>query len=118
MPQILIRDISDEAAAALQAHAAAAGLSREAYVRLWVESLTAQALVKAAYTLRAFGPDAARAYLRREAAGVTGHTATNMSLAQAEAYRRAVLLVERNAAGDREQAIGLLQAAFDEVFET
>jgi len=127
MPTFTIRDVSDAAAQAIRERAAAAGKSTEAYIREWIEMQAQQPIVKERYTLKALGPDAARCHIRRDLIertasgdryGIIGRGANGMSQAQADAYKQAISLVERNAAGDRERAIGLLQAQFEDVFET
>lgn len=117
MPDILIRNISDGVAAALQAHAAATGQTQQQYLSALLEGLAQQPIVRARYALKAIGPDGTHATLCRGMNGLEGQGATNMSQAQANAYRQAKLLVERNAPGDRERAIGLLASVFEDVFE-
>lgn len=117
MATFTIRDVSEAAAQSLKERAAAAGKNTEAYVRDMIERLAQEPLVKTSYSLRALGPDEARATIRRSPTGLTGLGAANMNQAQADAYKRAKLVVERNEPGDRERAIGLLSAVFEEVFE-
>lgn len=122
MPTFTIRDVSDAAAQALKERAAAAGKSTEAYIREWIEMQAQQPVVKARYTLKATSDDGARAHIRRdlldgERSGIAGRGLANASQKQADAYKQAISLVERNAPGDRERAISLLGAVFDDVFE-
>lgn len=117
MPDILIRDVTEAAAVAIRSHAAAAGQTQQQYLVALLDRLVDQPVIKAAYKLRAIGPGDAHAILGRWRDGIDARGAANMSQGQADAYKRALLLVERNGPGDREAAIGLLKAAFDDVFE-
>jgi plasmid stability protein len=123
MPTFTIRDVSDAAAQAIRERAAAAGKATEAYIREWIEASAQQPIVKARYTLKATGENGARAHIRRdwldgERAGVAGRGLSNASQGQADAYKTAISLVERNAPGDRERALATLGAVFEDVFET
>lgn len=117
MPTFTVRDVSEAAAQAIRERAAADGLSTEAYIRRWIEMQMTQPTVRTRYTLKAVGPDSARCHVRREVDGVVGRGADSCSQAQFDAYRQAIDLVGRNGPGDRERAIGVLQAQFDDVFE-
>lgn len=117
MPVFTIRDVSETAAQAIRERAAAAGKSTEAFIREWIEQQAQEPIVRQSYGLRAMGPEAAHATVKRSPAGLSGQGAANLSQQQAEAYKRVKLLVERNSPGDREQAIGLLREHFEEVFE-
>jgi plasmid stability protein len=108
---------TDEAHAAFAAAAAAVGLSAEQYARDVLSAAASSPAVKARYVLRAVGPDDAHAHIRRETDGVVGRGLGNASQAQHKAYKTAIDLVGRNAPGDRERAVSLLQAEFDDVFE-
>lgn len=118
MPTFTIRDVSETAAQAIRQRATAAGKSTEAYIREWIEMSAQQPIVKARYTLKAVGPDAAHGHIRRDVDGVIGRGAANCNEAQFKAYRRAIDLVARNEPGDREAAIAALRAEFEDVFET
>lgn len=118
MPTFTIRDVSEQAAQAIRERAATAGKSTEAFIREWIEMQAQQPVVKVRYTLKASGPDASRAHIRRDFDGIIGRGAGDCSQAQYDAYKRAIDLVGRNEPGDRERAIGLLSQAFDDVFET
>jgi hypothetical protein len=117
MPDILIRDVSEAAAAAIRTRAAAAGQNQQQYLTSLIEELVDQPVVKASYKLRAIGPGEAHAVIGRWRDGLNARGAANMSQEQADAYKRTILLVERNGPGDREAAIGLLKSAFEDVFE-
>jgi hypothetical protein len=117
MPTFTIRDVSDAAAQAIRERAAAAGKSTEAYIREWIEMSASQPVIKARYTVKAIGPDAAHAHVRRDVDGIVGRGASNCSQEQWGAYKRAIDMIGRNESGDRETAIGLLRAQFDDVFE-
>jgi len=118
MPAFTIRDVSEVAAHAIRERAAAAGKATEAYIREWIETSAQQPVIKARYTLKAIGPDATHAHIRREFDSIVGRGLANASEAQANAYKQAVRLVELNGPGDRERAIALLVAQFEDVFET
>ncbi len=117
MPDILIRDVSDAAAAAIQAHAAAAGQSQQQYLGALVEALADRPIVAARYAYRAIGPG--KAVLRRTSDHPNGTTTTGegWSQEQADAVQRVGLLVIRNQSGDREAAVALLQSVFELVVE-
>lgn len=117
MATFTIRDVDDGVAQAIKDRAAAAGLATEAYIRALLERVAQEPLVRTSYSLRALGPGDARAMVKRGPTGLAGQGAANMSQEQADAYKRAKLLVERNDPGDREKAIGVLSAVFEEVFE-
>jgi len=117
MPDILIRNVSEATAAAIQTHAAAAGQSQQQYLQALLEGLTQQPIVRQRYTVKAVGPESARCHIRRDHAGIIGRGATDCGQSQFAAYKRAIDLIERNAPGDREQAIGLLHEQFEDVFE-
>ena len=123
MPMSPIRAVYDAAAQAIMDRTAAAGQSTEAYIRRWIEQQREEPIVKERYTLKAVGPDASRAHIRRdlldgERYGIVGRGLNNATQAQADAYKQAIDLVGRNAPGDRERAIALLSAEFEDVFET
>lgn len=117
MPDILIRNVSEAAAAAIQAHAAAAGQSRQEYLTALVEALAGQPTVRQAYAYRAIGPG--KAIVRRVSNHPNGTVTTGdgWSQEQADVLARVKLLVIRNEAGDRETAVSLLQSVFDIVVE-
>jgi hypothetical protein len=98
--------------------AAAAGESTEAWARRILATAAAAPIVRQRYTLKATGENGARAHVRREPDGIIGRGLQNATQAQADAYRQAINLVERNGPGDRERAIALLAAEFEDVFET
>lgn len=116
MPDILIRNVSEEVAAGIQKAATASDQSQQQYLLSLLERLAEQP-VKLAYGLKAFGPDGATMTVSRWREGLSGQGGKNLSQAQADAYKRVVLLVERNEPGDRESAIGLLRSVFEDVFE-
>lgn len=117
MEQLIIRSLPDGTLAAIKERATAAGQSQEEWLRQQIATALAVPAVRPSYGLKAIGPNDARATIRRTQGGLSGQGAANMSQEQAEAYRQAKLLVERNAPGDRERAIGLLSAVFEDVFE-
>lgn len=101
----------------MQAHAAAAGLTQGEWLTALIERAVTQPAVKVTYKIRALGPNSAHASIVRDRGGLGPGGASNMSQDQADAYKKAKLLIGRNEAGDRERAIGLLSAVFEEVFE-
>lgn len=117
MEQLIIRGLPDGTLAVIKERATAAGQSQEEWLRQQIAAALAVPAVRGAYGLKAVGPDDARATIRRAQSGLSGQGASNMSQDQAVAYQQAKLLVERNAPGDRERAIGLLSAVFEDVFE-
>jgi hypothetical protein len=115
MTDILIRDIDTAQLAAMDAHAAAAGQSRQEWAKAVLYAATAGPVIKARYTLRGYGENAAFVNIRRDeiSKGSTAH-AQDLSEAQWAAYRQARDLVQENAPGNRERAIIVLQdAGFD-----
>lgn len=117
MASMLVRWPDDAPLAAIQEAARARGLSAEEFARQVLAAAVSAPIVRAAYTLRAVGPDEAHAHIRRDDGGIIGRGAANMSQAQANAYKMAINLVGRNAPGDRERAVSALQAQFEDVFE-
>lgn len=115
MPSITIRNLSDEAIAALDAHAYANKQSRESWVRGLIEGLIGQPIVKLRYQIKAVSPEATVVLDRGNQPG-TDSTGT-LSKQQQAAQQEASVLVMRNLPGDRERAIAVLQGAFEHVFE-
>jgi hypothetical protein len=119
MPDISIRNISAEIYAALKEKAAADGKGLETWLRERLIMLAAQPVVKAHYVLKAYGPGAAYAQIRRrEGDESVGGSANNLSQAQMNALKKAEDYVQRNQPGDREEAYNLLARHFETVFET
>jgi hypothetical protein len=116
---ILIRDVERGVAASLQAKAAAAGQSQAAYLRGLLEREAAGQPVKARYSIKGYAANGARCAFTRygDGPGNVDAGAANMTQAQADAYRFAKELVQRNAPGDRERAVALLAVQFEDVFE-
>lgn len=117
MAVFTVRDVSEPAAQALKERAAAASTSTEAFIRDWIERQAQEPIVRQSYGVRAVGPGEAHAIIKRSPDGLSGQGAASMSQEQADAYRQAKLLIERNNPGDRERAIGLLRERFADVFE-
>ena len=117
MPDILIRNVSNEAAAAIQSHAAAAGQSQQQYLTAMIERLADRPIATTRYAYRAIGPG--KAVVRRVSDHPNGTTTTGegWSQEQADALARVKLLVIRNEPGDREQAVSVLQSVFEIVVE-
>jgi hypothetical protein len=117
MATFTIRDVSEKAAAALKERAAAAGMNTEAFVRHWIESLTATALVRPHYTIRAYGPDKGYIKIERFDNNIVSDP-VDLSFLQETVVSRAMDLIQRNHPGDRETAIAILGHAGFEVFES
>jgi len=116
MPDILIRNVSNAAAAALQSHAAAAGQSQQQYLTALLEGLADRPIVATRYAYRAIGPG--KAVVRRTSDHPNGTVTTGeWSQEQASVMERVKLLVIRNEPGDREAAVGLLKSVFELVVE-
>jgi plasmid stability protein len=115
--QLIVRGLPDGTLDAIRERAEAAGQSQEAWVRQQIQTALAVPAIKTSYKLRAVGPNDASVVIGRWQNGLNAIDGKNMSQEQADAYQKAKLLVERNAPGDRERAIGLLSAAFEDVFE-
>lgn len=117
MAQFIVREVSDEAAAAVKAQAAAAGKSVETFIRDWLESHIDKPVISERYGYRAVGPG--KAVIKRHSSHPNGTVAIGegWSQEQADTVQRARLLIQRNQAGDREQAVALLQSQFEIVVE-
>ena len=115
--QLIVRGLPDGTLDAIRERAEAAGQSQEAWLRQQIQMALTMPAVRISYGLKAVGPDGARATIRRNRSSLSGQGAANMTQHQADAYQQAKLLVERNGPGDRERAIGLLSAVFEDVFE-
>lgn len=117
MPDILIRNVSEAAAAAIQSHAAAAGQSQQQYLTALLERLAGEPIVKSRYAYRAIGPG--KALVRRASDHPSGTVTTGegWSQEQADALARVKVLIIRNESGDREAAVALLQSVFELVVE-
>ena len=119
MPTIVIRDVPASVISSLEARAAAAGMSREAWLRTELEHLSLSPRVMPTYTIWAQGPGEAFAVIRRLEDSPEGVIPSSVALTdlQEQAWVAAAHLVRRNRPGDRERAIGLLVPAFAEVSE-
>ncbi|HEX3640086.1 MAG TPA: hypothetical protein VHV10_02225 [Ktedonobacteraceae bacterium] len=117
MKDILIRDVPDEVVAALSEKARAADMDRQDWLREHLKELASQPVLKKRYVLKAFGPEASFATIRR-LEDSAGGGASNLDQEQMSAYNLAQEFVKRNAPGDREEAIAKLKAHFEQVFET
>ncbi len=117
MADLSIRGVPEEVHATLKEKAASDGKSLEMWLRERLAMLARQPVVKHRYILKAFGPEAAYAQIRRLEDDMGGG-AKNLSQGQMDAYRLAQEYVKRNAPGDRENAHDLLSKHFETVFET
>jgi hypothetical protein len=119
MPTIVIRDVPKSVVAGLEVRAAAAGMSREAWLRTELEHLSLSPRVLPTYTIWAQGPGDAFALIRRLEDSPEGVIPAGVALSelQQKTWEVATDLVRRNRPGDRERAIGALVPAFAEVGE-
>jgi len=115
MPAFNIRDLPEEVLRSLEAHAAAAGLSREAWIRFVLTKIADAPVVRKGYRLRACTGQAQVELRRHEEKAHTWQQ--NLSVPQRSIVKRARALVERNLPGDREEAIVLLGREFEDVLE-
>ncbi len=116
MPDILIRDVPEDVARALTEKALKDGtMDRQAWLRQQLIRLAAQPTIKQRYIFKALGENGAYATIKREHDFVQ-QGAKNCSQEQFDAYKKAVLYVERNELGDYEAAYKLLLSHFNEVF--
>jgi plasmid stability protein len=121
---ILIRDVPEEVAHALDVHARSEHMSREEWLRERLTMLSREAEVRDVYTLVFSTEDPERGvvsgYVGRRGGVSTifsRMSTSELSDAQDKAFRHAVELVSRNRTLDRERAISALYQAFDQVFE-
>lgn len=119
MPDILIRDVSEEVANALDIKAKAAGAEhRMAWLRSQLERL---AVTPEQYAFRVYGQSGGKGNIRRYSnhPNGTGSTFSNFSQQEADTMHRAEEFIRRNTPGDRERAFKLLVEQFgtDNVFE-
>ena len=121
MASLVIRELPDAVVDALGERAAAAGFSREVWLRQQLEQLANGPLVRQSYALRAFGPvctfQIAR-YLGGEVEIKKQHGLNLGDLDVRQMRDQVVALMTRNAPGDREEATRLLGEHFEQVFET
>ena len=126
MATIIIRDLPDSIVAQLDARAAAADKSREAWIRDLLTEAVYHPIIKDAYRL-VFYTKAEQCevsgYINRDPSdplGVVGDLINPSQCAvqaQQAALHRAMQHVKRNGPGDREQAYGILAHAFQVVME-
>lgn len=120
MPDVLIRRVSQDVVDALDEKARAAGKDRQTWLLELLEQIAAQPVVKSRYIVKAFGPGASYAFIRRVDNTISDprEGQTNLTQAQRIAYEQALEYVKRNGPGDREEAHSLLSRHFETVFET
>lgn len=116
MPDISIRNVSDEVYAALKEKAASDGKSMEAWIRERLTMLSAQPTIRKRYTFKAFGENGARVTIKRLDDGYVQRGTSGCSQEQFDAFQKAALMAQRNELGDYEAAYKLLLQNFDEVF--
>lgn len=119
MANLNVTDLSDEVMQALTTKAYAAGFpDRLAYVRSLLNKAAQEPLIAERYAYRLYGKQG-KGVIRRQGnhPNDIGGGAANFSEEEFAAYKQAQDLFRRNAPGDRERAVSLLQAAFDEVIE-
>jgi hypothetical protein len=115
----LIRDIPDEDMACIEAHARAAGKSVEAWCRDVLIASASAPIIRERYALRFYCDSSSAHGLIQRLSSIDDIVSMceRLNDTQAEAYKKAKDFIRRNALGDREEAIGLLEGAFDNVFE-
>lgn len=118
MPDILIRNISEEDAKNLEAKAKSAGAeSRGEWLAQQLHKLAA---LPESYAFRVVG-SVGRGMIKRYSDHINGTSTTfsNFNQDEADTMRRAEDFIRRNAPGDREKAFALLVEQFgeDNVFE-
>ena len=117
MADMIIRNLPDEAHAALKEKAALNGKSLEAWLREQLVLLSALPTIRERYNLKAVGENGAFATLRRERKDEDVRSSSgNLSQPQFTAFKQAREYVRRNGPGDYEKAYALLAQHFDEVF--
>lgn len=113
---LIIRGISAETGELLSARARDAGFpSRESWLKAEIERLALSPSSPPSYRLRCYGPEGAFASIRRLDSGSLEIGAGGLSDTQVHAYQGAQSLIRQNVPGDREKAIGILQAVFEVV---
>ncbi len=118
---ILIHKIDDGVLKKLGERAAAVGLSREVWLRQQLERLAEGPIVRTSYALRAFGPVCTFQVARYPGGEVEikkQHGLALSDLGVRQMRDQVVILMTRNAPGDREEARRILSEHFEQVFET
>lgn len=119
MANLNVTDLSDEVMQALTAKAYAAGFpDRLAYVRSVLGKAAQEPLIAERYAYRVYG-EQGKGVIRRQGnhPNDIGGGASNFSEEEFAAYKRAEDLMRRNAPGDREKAVAMLQSVFEDVIE-
>jgi plasmid stability protein len=117
MADITIRKVDEAVYTALKERAGADGKSLEAWLREKLAQLVAQPVVRSRYVLRAFGPGPIFAQIRRTEESID-QDSVGISKEQKKALMQAFELAKRNEAGDREEAMNVLNQQFERVLET
>jgi plasmid stability protein len=121
MTDIIVRNVDERVAQALDERAAAAGLRREAWLREQLAALAQGSIVRRTYALRAFSttPEGSTLQIARHVDGtVEVVKATSLTPGQRGAMQVVKGLMVRNEPGDREAATALLKKEYEQVFET
>jgi hypothetical protein len=122
---LLVRGFTADDLRRLDSAASASGMSRNEWVKRTLLRAALAPVVRKNYALKGLGPeDITISIDRYERFGdpnldveVRAEGLERLDDKQTELYEASVRLVERNQAGDREKAIGLLQQAGFEVYE-
>ncbi len=120
---LIVRDVPDRVVDLLDARARAAGTSREAWLREQLVAIAGEADVHMDYAIHFLkrGPSSASGTVVRHEGSTQGSCLVGnygrIPEDAFQAYGKALTLAERNAPGDREQAIAILMGVFDEVYE-
>jgi hypothetical protein len=120
MAEVKIRDLDEGHVAKIDAFAAAAGMSREGWLRQLIIDATKQPVIRERYGIKFDNGDKrGGGVIHRIPSNLGGRiTATHDTEGEAlRAVDEAEILIRRNAPGDAAEAIRLLKAFFDYVYE-
>lgn len=119
MAQKLIRNIPDETMQRIEQMAQAAGQNSEEYIREMLVLHASGPIIKKRYAIRFYDDSGfARGLIRRFGdSSPISHGYEGLHAESTQAVERAIALVQRNGAGDREKAMWELQSHFGNVFE-
>ena len=119
MLEIKIR-LDDTLLSAVDAHARAAGQSREGWMRQALAQSTDAPVLRGNYHYRGYAENGAFAHIARDAMSPLHARCAfqNATQEQADACRRAQLLVIANEPGDLQEALALLASAGFRMIET
>lgn len=118
MADVLIRGLSDDEVEKIDNLASAADMSRQTWLKEVISNATKAHVVKERYAIKVYGLNG-RGTIQRHGDGPNnvGGGFADFTANEADTFQKAKDFVIRNQPGDRERAIGILQNAFEEVFE-